>query len=75
MKSSVYKNLFSLENDNFASWCISQAIVQGEHVHEGEEEAGRWEEVPDVVVVVHVQKTHSAKYFVKANSYERMLEN
>jgi hypothetical protein len=46
----------TLKDRNFFSRNIDQVIVEGEENHEGEEEAGRGQKVPDVVVVVEVEE-------------------
>ena len=40
-----------LEHRNLPSGFLSEIIVEGEEDHEGEEEAGGGEEVPDIVIV------------------------
>ncbi len=47
----------ALKDGIFFSRNINQVIVEGEENHEGEEEeAGRRQEVPDVVMVVEVEE-------------------
>jgi hypothetical protein len=46
----------TLKDRNFFSRNIDQVIVEGEENHEGEEEAGRGQKVPDVVFVVEVEE-------------------
>ena len=43
------------EDEYWLSVRVQQALVQRDEQHEAEEEAGRREEVPDVVVVVEVE--------------------
>ena len=44
------------EDWNEVSWLLSKIVVQSEENHEGEEEAGGRQEVPDVVIVVEVEQ-------------------
>ena len=44
------------KDDDLLSRDVHDAVVQREQEQEGEEEAGAGEEMPDVVVVVHVQE-------------------
>ena len=45
-----------LEDRNFLPWFLCQIIIQCEQYHEGEEQAGGRQEVPDVVVVIEVEQ-------------------
>jgi len=52
----LLRGVVTLKDRNFFSRNIDQVIVEGEENHEGEEEAGRGQKVPDVVVVVEVEE-------------------
>jgi len=45
--------LKKFDSENFK---IYQVVVKGENDHEGEEEGGRRQEVPNVVIVVEVEQ-------------------
>ena len=54
-KPEMRQDRFS-KDDDLLSRDVHDAVVQREQEQEGEEEAGAGEEMPDVVVVVHVQE-------------------
>ena len=54
-KPEMRQDRFS-KDDDLLSRDVHDAVVQREQEQEGKEEAGAGEEMPDVVVVVHVQE-------------------